>query len=290
MYFASSLSSNIGSSSARKKSPKTSGKPEKPMSKKKEAKKSPGKSHKPVTKSPIKSPTKHTPKSLVLVTKHGTNGSSMPMQSTGVVRSPSKPHTPRTPVKTPTKVLLLRTSSSSVIMSAKKTKTLKQIRSQLKRKFLTTEQRMKLEGEMKRKLDEQKEEKKRVRMAHIARLINVIVIHYVQQLQELREKKRAEKERLIELMKPKEDQLCEDSKVIFNVVLVIQTILIALRYACNGLHVLCVYPHMCVCVSPYVCLCLSVCLSVCMCKYECVGRWVGLCPGAYSHVRMYVHV
>ena len=169
VYFASSLSSNTGSSSAHKKSSKTSGKPEKATSKKKETKKSPGKNQKPVvTKSTTKSPMKHTPlKSLVLVTKHSTNGSSVPIQSTSVVRSPSKPHTPRTPVKTPTKSLLLRTSSTSVIMSAKKTKTLKQIRSQLRRKFLTTDQRMKLEGEMKRKLDEQKEEKKKVRMAHI---------------------------------------------------------------------------------------------------------------------------
>ena len=52
--------------------------------------------------------------------------------------------------------------STSVIMSAKKTKTLKEIRNQLKRKFLTTEQRVKLEGEMKRKLDEKKEEQKQV--------------------------------------------------------------------------------------------------------------------------------
>jgi len=47
-------------------------------------------------------------------------------------------------------------------MSAKKTRTLKEIRNQLKRKFLTTEQRMKLEVEMKRKLDEKKEEQKQV--------------------------------------------------------------------------------------------------------------------------------
>jgi len=50
-------------------------------------------------------------------------------------------------------------------MSAKKTRTLKQIRNQLKRKFLTTEQRIKLEGEMKRKLDENiqnREERKKV--------------------------------------------------------------------------------------------------------------------------------
>lgn len=43
------------------------------------------------------------------------------------------------------------------------------------------------------------------------------MIYCVQQLQEFREKKLAEKRRLAELMKPREDQLCEDSKVILVV-------------------------------------------------------------------------
>ena len=163
MYFASSLSSSSGS--AHKKTSKPGGKSEKPVLKKQQ-KKSPGKSQKPaVTKSPSKPPTKHSsPKSLILTT-NSSGGSSMPLQSTGVVtQSSPKPQTPRTPVKTLTKSPLLScTSSTSVIMSAKKTRTLQQIREQLRRKFLTTEHRIRLEGEMKRKLDEQKEERKKVR-------------------------------------------------------------------------------------------------------------------------------
>lgn len=165
VYFVSSLSS--GSGSVLKKTSKTVGNSEKSVSKK-ENKKNPGKSKKPAaTKSPTKPPTKRsTPKTLVLVTNNSSSSGSMPSQSTGgvVTHSPPRSQAPRTPVKTPTKSpLLSRTTSTSVIMSAKKTRTLKQIREQLKRKFLTTEHRMRLEGEMKRKLDEKKEERKKVR-------------------------------------------------------------------------------------------------------------------------------
>lgn len=167
MYFASSFSS---SNSAHKKSSKSLGKSEKPLVKK-EHKKSPGKSQKPVTKSPTKQFIKPLPpKSLILDSSHCSSSSSsgangMPPQSNSIIAQSPKTPTPRTPVKTPTKSpLLSRTASTSVILSAKKTRTLKQIREQLRRKFLTTEQRIKLEGEMKRKLDEKKEERKKVRI------------------------------------------------------------------------------------------------------------------------------
>ena len=170
VYFVSSLSS--GSGSAHKKTSKTVSKSGKLVSKK-EHKKSPGKSKTSVsTKSPTKPPTKHSsPKSLILVTNNSSgssssSSSSMPLQSTGeVTQSLPKPQTPRTPVKTPTKSpLLSRTTSTSVITSAKKTRTLKQIRELLRRgKYLTVEYRIKLEGEMKRKLEEKKEERKKVR-------------------------------------------------------------------------------------------------------------------------------
>ena len=176
MYFASSFSSSSGSGSAHKKSPKPLGKSEKPLLKK-EKKKSPGKIKKPVAakKSPNKTVIKPSPpKHLILVTNNSNSDISIPVQPTGVITQFPKPQTPRTPVKTPpaktptvktpTKSpILSRSSSTSIIMSAKKTRTLKQIREQLRRKFLTTEQRIKLEGEMKRKLDEKKEERKKVR-------------------------------------------------------------------------------------------------------------------------------
>ncbi|XP_065883446.1 bromodomain adjacent to zinc finger domain protein 1A-like isoform X2 [Dysidea avara] len=196
MYFASSLqhSSTKQSSSVSKKPSKSPNKPDKAPSKK-ETKKSPGKvNQKSVIKVSAKKVKHSPPKSLQLVTSGSTQvdgGSNM--QPIVVSQSPSsKP--PRTPVKTPTKSpFLSRTVSTSVIMSAKKTRTLKEIRNQLKRKFLTTEQRMKLEGEMKHKLDEKKEEQKQLR-------------------QKLREQRLAEKQRLHELMKPREDLMCEDSK------------------------------------------------------------------------------
>ena len=173
MYFASSLSS--GSGSAHKKTSKPLSKPGKP-SLKKEHKKSPGKRRKSATKSPSKSSVKPSPpKSLILVTSNINNSissnsgsSNVPVRSTNVVAQSPRPQTPRTPVKTlirtPTRSpSLSRTASTSAIMSAKKTRTLKQIREQLRRKFLTSEQRIRLEGEMKKKLDEKKEERKKVR-------------------------------------------------------------------------------------------------------------------------------
>ena len=56
----------------------------------------------------------------------------------------------------------------------------------------------------------------------------------IQQLQELREKKLAEKKRLIELMKPREDQLCEDSKVSFSVCVRVRACVRVL--ACVSVH------------------------------------------------------
>jgi len=173
MYFASSLqhSSTKLSSSVNKKLSKSLNKSDKASSKKetkKEAKKSPGKaSQKSVIKVSSKKAKHSLPKSLLL----GTSGSTQ-VDGSGNMRPIEIPQSssvkpPRTPVKTPTKSpSLSRTVSTSVIMSAKKTRTLKEIRNQLKRKFLTTEQRMKLEGEMKRKLDEKKEEQKQVLLAH----------------------------------------------------------------------------------------------------------------------------
>lgn len=58
------------------------------------------------------------------------------------------------------------------------------------------------------------------------------MIYCVQQLQEFREKKLAEKRRLAELMKPREDQLCEDSKVNFGVVLLYHVCV----YVCAFVH------------------------------------------------------
>lgn len=168
MYFASSFSS---SGSVHKKTSKPSSKSEK-LASKKENKKSPGKAQKSIAKLPTKPSIKPTPpKSLVLdtITSSSSNVASgiasnaTLVQPNSIVMQSPKSQTPRTPVKTPTKSpSLSRTASTSVIMSAKKTRTLKQIRDQLKRKFLTTEQRIRLEGEMKRKLDEKKEEKKKV--------------------------------------------------------------------------------------------------------------------------------